>query len=335
MKKFSIIQVIIAVVLAIQVLADKPDGADRIRTGVVLTDGVVDTSLAQYYTITLTNDITWTFRGHSLGRVFWLNVIQDSIGGWTNSWGPHVIWPNGIRQQETTVPNTSDLFRFVYDGSNWLGLLDGGNYTTNSSHALKFDGVQNYVSVSASSALSPQGSFTIEFWEKGMTREGAQFVNQYDNWYSQLNGGQFEFHLHFASAGWVVLTAGAPTDSAWHHVAAVYDGAMAKLYLDGTQVASSTASSDHLQNSALTLTFAAGNDLNPVTFGNEVLDEIRISQVARYPANFSPATSFQVDPDTVAYWRLNEGIGTIASDATGNHNGTLQGNPPPAWVSGR
>jgi hypothetical protein len=189
--------------------------------------------------------------------------------------------------------------------------------------------------VPASSSLSPQGNFTIEFWEKEMTREGAEFVNQYDNWYAQLNGGQINFNLHFASTGWVVLDAAAPTDTAWHHVAAVYDGTTVRLYLDGTQVASTPIGSDHLQNSALTLTFAVGNDLNPVTFGNEILDEIRISGVARYSTNFPPATSFPLDPDTVAYWRLNEGTGTIASDATGTHNGTLQGNPPPAWVTGR
>jgi hypothetical protein len=90
---------------------------------------------------------------------------------------------------------------------------------------------------------------------------------------------------------------------------------------------------DNLVNTNVSLHFGRGSD--PNGYGNETLDEIRISNVARYSANFVPATGFLVDPNTVAYWRLNEGTGLTVGDATGQHNGTLQGNPLPAWVLGR
>jgi hypothetical protein len=118
-------------------------------------------------------------------------------------------------------------------------------------------------------------------------------------------------------------------------VAVVYDGATARLYLDGIQSASSTVGGYPLQNSNLPITFAVGNDLNPVTFGNETLDEVRISNVARYTSNFTPATGFLVDTHTVAYWRFSEGTGTITVDETGNYVGTLMGSPLPSWVAGR
>src|SRR5579863_248185 len=107
---------------------------------VVLTNGTVDTSLSQYYAITLTDNATWDFEGHSAGRSFSLKVAQDSTGGWTNSWAGNILWPGGVRPQPSTSANHWDLFRFVDDGTYWLGTVDGMNYATNFGYALQFDG---------------------------------------------------------------------------------------------------------------------------------------------------------------------------------------------------
>src|ERR1041384_6924184 len=50
------------------------------RAGIVLINGVLDTSLSQYYSITLTNHVTWDFQGQSTGRVFWLKITQNATG---------------------------------------------------------------------------------------------------------------------------------------------------------------------------------------------------------------------------------------------------------------
>jgi hypothetical protein len=76
--------------------------------GVVLTNGVLDTSLSQSYAITLTNNVAWTFQNHSTGRVFWLKVLQNATGGWTNSWDPNVIWPNHVAPLTGTNANSWD-----------------------------------------------------------------------------------------------------------------------------------------------------------------------------------------------------------------------------------
>jgi T5SS/PEP-CTERM-associated repeat protein len=197
--------------------------------------------------------------------------------------------------------------------------------------ALQFDGVQNYVSVPASTQFAPQGKFTFEFWEKGMTDYG-DFVNQYNNWYSYLYDGGLYFGLNFQSKGWVYLSTSSSGDSAWHHLAVVYDGTNAIFYLDGIASASNTVGVDNLQNSNLPLYFSRGSDAN--SYGNETLDDVRISNVARYTNNFAPAAGFLVDSNTVAYWSLTSDTGTIAFDETGNYNGTLVGSPLPSWVAG-
>ena len=47
------------------------------------------------------------------------------------------------------------------------------------------------------------------------------------------------------------------------------------------------------------------------------------------------ASEYIVDEHTVGLWHLNEGAGAVVADATGNHNGTLVGNAPPTWTSGK
>ena len=76
-----------------------------------------------------------------------------------------------------------------------------------------------------------------------------------------------------------------------------------------------------------------GND-NVLMFGcwnttseyfNGLLDEIRISNVARYTSAFTVSTLPLIpDANTVALWQLDEGTGQTTADATGSTwNGIL------------
>jgi hypothetical protein len=58
-----------------------------------------------------------------------------------------------------------------------------------------------------------------------------------------------------------------------------------------------------------------------------VIDEVRFSPIIRYSGNFTPATSFPLDSNTVAYWKFDEGGGSVAYDVMGNHNGEIHGSP--------
>mgnify|MGYP005848531257 CR=1 FL=1 len=55
-----------------------------------------------------------------------------------------------------------------------------------------------------------------------------------------------------------------------------------------------------------------------------VIDEVRISKVACYNGDFTPAKRFEPDADTIGLYHFDEGEGDIAHDSSGNdHHGKV------------
>jgi len=55
-----------------------------------------------------------------------------------------------------------------------------------------------------------------------------------------------------------------------------------------------------------------------------MIDEVRISSVVQYMAEFGPDTYLIPDQDTLALWKLDEEQGDIAADTSGNgHDGAV------------
>lgn len=116
-----------------------------------------------------------------------------------------------------------------------------------------------------------------------------------------------------------------------HHIVALCTGNELQLYLNGKQ---------HAQG---------GSPLNPQSVGtppelspsigrdyyldNKVfrfffgqIDELRISNTARYEGDFTPATRLEADKNTLALYHFDEGEGDKLIDVSGNgHHGTIHG----------
>ena len=57
-----------------------------------------------------------------------------------------------------------------------------------------------------------------------------------------------------------------------------------------------------------------------------VMDEVRISNVARYDHDFTPSTKFEVDQHTLALYHFDEGKGDVLKDSSGKgHDGKIHG----------
>jgi len=104
----------------------------------------------------------------------------------------------------------------------------------------------------------------------------------------------------------------------WYHVAGVYDGEEARLYVDGDLVASAARKGPRRTNA---LPFIVGADVdgrgNPVSFFDGRIDEVRISTAARYRSErFDPPLRHEPDPQTALLLHLDGTIGPWTPDAS-------------------
>jgi hypothetical protein len=70
---------------------------------------------------------------------------------------------------------------------------------------------------------------------------------------------------------------------------------------------------------APSLIWAAGDEPIRISdptgnWANAIIDEVRISSVARYSDNFTPARRFEPDDQTIGLWHFDEGNGEVAYD---------------------
>jgi len=102
----------------------------------------------------------------------------------------------------------------------------------------------------------------------------------------------------------------------WHHVALVYDKAAgeARIFLDGRRFATQSIGVSNLYNS--------GYPLRVGEYFMSAVDEVRISDIARYADDFTPpSVPFVCDGNTRALWHFDEAAGeTTFHDACGTDN---------------
>lgn len=116
------------------------------------------------------------------------------------------------------------------------------------------------------------------------------------------------------------------------HLSAVYEGRHRRLFIDGQLVAEGSEEGEY---QASPLSFAIG--CNP-TQGDSmaspiatvengfvgIIEEVRLSKVARYTEDFKPQSHFESDAGTIALYHFDEGAGAILHDTSGNdHHGNI------------
>src|SRR5207249_5143700 len=107
-----------------------------------------------------------------------------------------------------------------------------------------------------------------------------------------------------------------------YHLAGVFTGKELLLFVDGKLISRKEGE------------FQRFKDASNAVFGESwlgLIDEVRISQTARYDKDFTPAKRFEPDADTLALYHFDEGSGDVLKDSSGNnHHGKIVG---AKWVN--
>ncbi|MBN2411565.1 T9SS type A sorting domain-containing protein [candidate division KSB1 bacterium] len=110
------------------------------------------------------------------------------------------------------------------------------------------------------------------------------------------------------------------TPGVWTHVAAVRNSGNWKIYLNGN----ATSLSSSIAPIAPSTYLKIGNNTNTWWGFVGIIDEVRLSTVARYTNNFTPSkVPFSSDASTATLYHFDESSGQTVIDATGGNNGHL------------
>lgn len=174
----------------------------------------------------------------------WIAVGQSSIG-YSGSCGVTSGLVGHWKLDENTGTTAADA-----SGSGNTGtLLNGPTWASGKvSNSLNFDGVDDYISVGTPSALSLSTTGTLSAWIKTNTSTfypvivgNADFVNDSRGYLLALDSsGHARIELCSASAFKNVDSSATYLDGNWHHITGTWDGTTIRLYVDGSEVASSS-----------------------------------------------------------------------------------------------
>jgi hypothetical protein len=298
-------------------------------------DGVVDNYISNWGTISTNNfnveiarnaeiagrefdgaiyDVRVYNRALDLGDVAYLALKTAPVGYW--------------RFNHTSGTTVTDYSIFGSNGT----VANGAPWTSrcNVAKALDLNGSTQYVTVNNANQLLPIWSLTIAGWIKAdswgagadvdaIIRKGDTTPNNYA---LGIADGRVELLLDANDSagikGNTVLTTGE-----WHHVAATWDGAYVRIYVDGV-----------LDNTPAPRTGNTNYDTRPMYIGGRPGDDCldgQIQEVYLYNRALN-AAEIAVLAGKSGTWKFSEGTGTAAADTSGvGNNATLASGA--TWVT--
>jgi len=204
--------------------------------------------------------------------------------------------------------------------------------------ALQFDGIDDYVSFGNSTVFNVDTAVTYEAWIRPDTTSGFIFnkwVNFQEDKQMTYSGDKVTFYMHNAFSGVSLVSASSVPMHQYTHVAATFDGSIAKLYINGVFDTSKSVGSS-VSNSSGVLYLAHNPDrFDVISPFKGIIDEFRIWNTARTESDLQSTMNQTLNGNEtglIGYWKFDEGTGSITADETsGGNDGTISG---ALWVPG-
>lgn len=206
---------------------------------------------------------------------------------------------------------------------------------SNLQSVLTFDGVDDYISVSDHPSLQIS-TYTVEVWVKPngqLNEEWKGLVGKpgrnYHIWIHKTGLIHHRFHTNKSTnAGAPNTPKGSLKWDRWSHVAITNDGTTAKTYINGELKAEGATGGTLIVDKTPLYIARRLDEVSGNYFKGQIAD-IRVWNQVRSPEaikNFMDQRLNGNESGLVAYWPLNEGSGTLATDKTNNSNqGTIHG----------
>ena len=143
----------------------------------------------------------------------------------------------------------------------------------NDSYHFNFTGTNQYLDLSDHNDLT--GSFTISSWINSNTNNSTIVSKGGTSGYELLINGSGHLEMNWQNSVTQSITSTNPVPlNIWHHIAVIYDGTTARIYIDGVADGSANISFSPVNNSDAFLIGASGSA--PSNFFSGEMDELRI-----------------------------------------------------------
>lgn len=236
-----------------------------------------------------------------------------------------------VKKTQVTTADVATLQKALPDCK-----IEWDDPTKPAGHALEFDGIDDVVEIpSIGDNLGPP--LTLEAWvapddiAAGQSTVIAVGADDGLRFKIKRLGSQWHALVGNETHRWAVapLTPGRRV-----HVAGVFsDRNQVTLFVDGIAappVGLDPAIVKQRTAGRLRIGFARDDGNAPIPFAG-IVDQVRVSNTARYAANFTPAAQLSADAATLALYRFDEGSGDVLHDSSGkNHHGKITG---ARWVA--
>jgi len=204
----------------------------------------------------------------------------------------------------------------VWDGAGWNewnpDLTLGPGFQNNFTAAL--DGTNDYLSIPASTDFDfGTGDFSFTFWMRITSREqyggvfykGLSYRLKFQNSDSVMN-----LSMSTEQAG--IINHGSSLLGAWHHIMIVRDGSTLTGFVDGSQSATKTLTTQTLSGTGNALVwgdnagFAIGGQLDEISIFDRALTSAERTEIYNNGASFDIGTSYTGADAPLAFYRCGD-----------------------------